>query len=52
MIIFAKSIFDIIVKDFKNEFLNNKNFDFRDIETIDNVYKKIDRIQKKQNRTD
>ncbi|CAD6594213.1 MAG: hypothetical protein ASARMPREDX12_008428 [Alectoria sarmentosa] len=46
----AKSVFDAAVKDFQDELLDRDQFDFRGIETIDDVYKEIDRIQEEQGR--
>ncbi len=46
----AKSVFDAAVKDFQEELQDRDAFDFRGIETIDDVYKEIDRTQDEQGR--
>ena len=46
----ANSVFDAAVKDFQDELPNLNEFDFRGIETIDDVYKEIDRTQEEQGR--
>lgn len=46
----AKSLFDAAVKDFQDELPDRDEFDFRGIETIDDVYKEIDRTQDEQGR--
>ncbi len=46
----AQSIFDSAVKDFQDELVDRKEFDFRGIETIDDVYKDINITQEEQGR--
>ena len=46
----AKSIFDAAVEDFQNDLPDRDEFDFLAIETIDDVYKEIDRTQEEQGR--
>lgn len=44
----AQSVFDTAVKDFQDELANRDELDFRDIGTIDDVYKEIGIIQEEQ----
>lgn len=46
----AQSVFDAAVKDFQDELPNQDAFDFRGFETIDDVYREIDRTQEEQGR--
>ena len=46
----APSLFEAAVKEFQDELVNRDEFDFRGIETIDDVYKEISIIQEEQGR--
>ena len=46
----AQSAFDAAVKDFQDELPDAHGFDFQGIETIDDVYKEIDKTQEEQGR--
>ena len=46
----ATSVFDAAVKDFHDELEDWNEFDFRGIETIEDVYNEIDQIQEEQGR--
>ena len=46
----AQSVFDAAVRDFQEELADRDEFDFRGIETIDDVYKEIEITQEEQGR--
>ena len=47
----AKTVFDTAVKDFQDELPDKKEFNFQGIETIDDVYREIERTQEEQGQT-
>ena len=47
----AKTAFDAAVKDFQDELPDKEEFNFQGIETIDDVYREIERTQEEQGRT-
>ena len=47
----AKTPFDAAVKDFQDELPDKEEFNFQGIETIDDVYREIERTQEEQGRT-
>ena len=47
----AKTAFDAAVKDFQDELPDKEEFKFLGIETIDDVYREIERTQEEQGRT-
>lgn len=50
MAAFPKSDFEAAVKSFQEELPNRDEFDFRGVETIDDVYKEINITQEEQGR--
>lgn len=46
----AQSVFDAAIKDFQDELADRDEFDFRGIETIDDVYREIEITQEEQGR--
>lgn len=47
----AKTAFDSAVKDFQDELPDKEAFNFQGIETIDDVYREIERTQEEQGQT-
>ena len=47
----SKTAFDAAVKDFLDELPDREEFNFQGIETVDDVYKEIERTQEEQGRT-
>ena len=47
----AKTAFDTAVKDFQDELPDREEFNFQGVETIDDVYREIERTQEEQGRT-
>ena len=47
----AKTVFDAAVKDFQDELPDKEEFNFQGIETIDDVYREIERTQEEQGQT-
>ena len=47
----AATVFDAAVKDFQDELPDKEEFNFQGIETIDDVYREIERTQEEQGQT-
>ena len=47
----AKTVFDTAVKDFLDELPDREEFNFKGVETIDDLYREIERTQEEHGRT-